>query len=174
MELSEVINKRYSYRRFDQRNVEDATLNQIFELARLAPSSGNLQSFRVVVVRDLETKQKLRHAAAHQEFIELAPVVLVICAVPGEQEPRYGQRGRDLYALQDATIFGAYVQLVAVDMGLATCWIGAFREHRVRDALSLPEELQPVTLMPMGYTSDVKTGRRKKSIEQIIHVIQKD
>ena len=161
MELKKVIQKRYSIRSFQNIEVHTKRIEEIFELARLAPSSGNFQSFRVVVVKDSDTKKKLSHIEA--------PVILVICAVPEEQAIRYGDRGRNLYAIQDATIFAAYCQLITVDLGLASVWVGAFRESKVREILGLDDNLRPIALMPLGYPAIEKSGRRKRDVKNIIY-----
>lgn len=162
MELKEVIEKRYSIRTFKDIEVPDKKIEEVFELARLAPSSGNLQSFRVIVVKDSHTKKKLYSRID-------APVILVICAIPEDQAVRYGDRGRNLYSVQDATIFAAYCQLIIVNMGLASVWVGAFRESKVREILELDDSLRPIALIHLGYPAIEKSGRRKKEVKNIIY-----
>ncbi len=155
MEFKQVVEKRYSMRQFQPTQVPENIVREIIDLAKLAPSAGNLQSYKVVI-----TKEKVTNIEA--------PLNLVICADPKRSAAKYGERGRSLYAIQDATIFGAYLQLAIVDAGLASVWIGAFREKRIKDLLKIPENLKPIAVIPLGYPVGEKFGRRRRSFEEII------
>ncbi len=104
MHFYELIQKRRSVRVFRPLPVEEDKLAKILEAARLAPSAGNLQAYEIYAVAGEDTRKALARAAYGQDFIAAAPIVLVFCAHPARSEPRYGLRGRDLYAIQDATI----------------------------------------------------------------------
>ena len=138
MNFRDVLKKRHSVRKYLDAEVPDETVLEIVALAHATPSAGGLRGYQVIVSK--EPVVSIR-----------APVYLVICARPGAYAARYGRRGTDLYALQDATIIAAYIQLIAVDMGLATVWIGAFREGKVRRLLGLSDDLRPVAVLPLGY-----------------------
>lgn len=66
MELFETIHARRSIRRFQRLPVEDEKLARIFEAVNRAPSAGNLQAYRLVVVREASVRQALARAASHQ------------------------------------------------------------------------------------------------------------
>lgn len=138
MELAEVLKRRRSVRKFKPDPVPEDWIRYILELAGTSPSAGGLRSYEVVV-----TQEKV---APYD-----APVYIVVCALPEHSASRYGDRGRNLYAVQDATIFAAYIQLVAVDMGLATVWVGAFRESTIRKILGISDDKRPVVVLPIGY-----------------------
>jgi len=148
--------------------VPDQAVKKILELANLAPSAGNLQARRAILVKDQKMKNQLAQAANNQDFISQAPVVLVVCAVPEESAIKYGDRGRKLYAFQDATIFTAYLQLAAVKAGLATCWVGAFNDEQVGKILSLPENLKPVAILPLGFAGDEPPKKLRKDLSEIV------
>ncbi len=156
MEFKKVVQKRYSTRQYRSGEVSDKTIKEIIEIAKLAPSAGNLQSYKVFI-----TRQKLTYIDA--------PVNLVICADLEKSASRYGERGRALYAIQDATIFAAYLQLAAVDLGLASCWVGAFRENKIRQLINIPEKLKPIVIITLGYPLGEKTTRKRRSFEEIIY-----
>jgi len=141
MDLMTAILNRRSVRRYADRAVPSELLDEILRLAAEAPSAGNLKAYQVVVTKSQLTKVK-------------APVSLVVCALPEVSAKRYGKRGRNLYAVQDATIFGAYAQLVAVSLGLSSVWIGAFREGRVRQELGLEVGIRPIAIILLGYEDD--------------------
>jgi nitroreductase len=137
MNLEEIIRKRRSVRSFTTDPVSDDLLNEVIALAKKGPSAGAIRGFWVAVTRE--------RIASYE-----APVYVVICADPAAYEARYGARGMELYAIQDATIVGAYLQLLLVDRGLASCWIGAFKEHKIQRAIGTIE-LRPIAIIAVGY-----------------------
>jgi len=133
MELKEVISKRKSIRSFQDKEVPDLT--EIIELAKKGPSAGAIRGYQAIV-----TTEKL---------VYNAPVSVVICIDEAAYEKRYGERGRNLYAIQDATIFGAYLGLLLVERGLCSVWVGAFRENKVKRLLGT--EFRPIAIIAVGY-----------------------
>jgi len=170
MKLFDVIQARQSIRAFQPKAVETDQLETILATVNQAPSAGNLQAYQVHVFREVKIRQALARAALRQEFLAQAPVVLVFCACPA-RAAKYGQRGEQLYCVQDATIAVAYAQLAATALGLATCWIGAFDEDAVSRALDLPAGQRPVGLLPVGYAAETppRTTRRQLSDLVIDH-----
>jgi len=171
MNLFEAIDARQSVRVYLPREIEEDALRKIFDAINRAPSVGNLQAYRVWVVRDSATKQKLAKAALGQDFMAGAPLVLVFCAEPA-RAGRYGARGTELYCIQDATVAVAYAQLAATALGLATCWIGAFNETEVARILKLAAGLRPIAMLPVGYGAETppRTPRRPLSEMIVEHV----
>ncbi len=169
MELSDVLKTRRSIRAFTNQQVEPAKLQPILEAADSAPSAGNLQAYEVYVVTDPQQRKALARAALDQEFIASAPIVLAFCTNPARNMGRYGERGRRLYALQDATIACTYAMLTATDLGLATVWIGAFNDDAVSKALRLPEGLLPVAMLPIGYGAEHPAAAPRRPLDDLVH-----
>ena len=176
----QLVDHRASVRKF-QNNipVDDGVIANAMRVSRLAPSAGNRQAYQVVVVRQVEQKRALAKAALYQEWIADAPVVLVFLADEERSAKKYHDRGRYLYAVQDATIAAAYTQLALEAAGLASCWVGAFREDHVADAvgaaLNSSEEkvvqgiLRPVILMPVGVAAEHPKRQRRRAIKDFVH-----
>lgn len=141
MAFLEVLERRKSVRRYRLDPVPDDKVMAVVALARTGPSAGGIRAYHIIAT----DKPVVRPAA---------PVYLVVCCEPERYEKRYGRRGRDLYAVQDATIAAAYAQLAAVYLGLATVWVGAFRERKVKQMLDLPGDWRVVVVLPMGYAED--------------------
>ncbi|MFC1600581.1 nitroreductase family protein [Patescibacteria group bacterium] len=167
MEIFEVIKKRHCVRKFKNRDVSDELIERILDAARMAPSAGNLQSWYFVVVRDDDTKKKLMKAAVFQKFIAKAPVVIVSCANTRRSSLAYGKRGRDLYSVQDATIATQNMFLAVTALGLGACWVGAFRESRVQEFLSLKKHIRPIAIMPIGYSAQKYKTKSRRPLEKI-------
>src|SRR4030043_1778127 len=104
MEFCEVIKNRHSVRAFANREGEAEKLQQILEMANLAPSSGNLQAYEIYVVTDAKKRDGLSCASLAQESVANAPLALVFCTHPELTEGRYTERGMRLYTVQDAPI----------------------------------------------------------------------
>ena len=166
MEFAEVLSKRRSVRSYKSQPIEENKLRRIFEAANSAPSAGNLQAFQVHVVRDQEKKQALAQAANGQGFIADSPVSLVFCADPARSERKYGKRGAELYSVQDATIAATFAMLAAVDLGLATVWVGDFDEKRVQQVLEV-KSLRPVAIFSLGYAAEQPQQSPRRAIEEI-------
>jgi len=161
MEFIDVLNKRQSTRKFQNTEILKEIVDKIIKLAQLGPSAGNLQSYKLII-----TKNKLTNIDA--------PLNLIVCANQDESAERYGERGRNLYSIQDATIFASYFQLVIVEMGLASIWIGTFNENKLREILKLDNDLKPVVIIPFGYATSEYVERpikNRKSIEEIVRWI---
>ena len=155
MDLEQAIQTRFSCRSFSRKPVPNELLQKIIRLSQRAPSAGNLQAFRVIIVRNQETRTQLALAAFGQTFLAEAPVVLVISASPTLSARRYSERGRILYSLQDASIFTTYCELICTSFGLASVWVGAFSDAQVVNVLKhqVPSHFieKPIALLGIGY-----------------------
>lgn len=154
MEFNDVLLKRRSVRHFNTKlTVSDADINALLEAAVSAPTAGNIQPWRFVVVKSLEARERLG-AAMGQRWATAAPVVIVVCVDPRPCAARYGDRGEYLYAIQDTAAAVENILLSAVDRGLAACWIGAFNEKLVAAAIDVTAPITPVAVLPVGHSAE--------------------
>jgi nitroreductase len=153
-------------RAFEPREVEPARLERILMAANRAPSAGNLQAYQIVVVRAPGRRRALAGAACGQAFVADAPIVLVFCADPERSAERYGRRGAELFAVQDATIAAAYAQLAAAALGLGSTWVGAFDEAA---AAAVVGGLRPVCLLPLGYPAEKPEASSRRGLGDLVH-----
>jgi nitroreductase len=165
----ETVRHRHSVRKYqNDMPVESDKLHAVLEIAIAAPSAGDLQSYQIIVVRDPQQRQALCKAASQQAFIAEAPVCLVFCSEGRRSQQEFGDRGRTLYALQDATIAASYAQLAVVAAGLASTWVGNFDEPAVSKILDLGPELTPVAMVSVGYPAEVPEPTRRRRIEEVV------
>lgn len=165
----ETIRHRHSVRHYrSDLPVSREKLHAILEVACTAPSAGDLQSYRIAVATTPAQRQALRAASGDQAFLTEAPVCLVFCTDGERAAARYGQRGADLYALQDATIAASYAQLAAVAAGLATTWVGAFEEAQVRAALDIPSSLRPIALIALGTAAETPQETPRRPLKEVV------
>jgi nitroreductase len=163
METFEVIRERRSVRSYEDREVEEEKLAQILEAARLAPSAGNRQEWKFVVVRDAGLRERLVGAARGQEFVGQAPVVIAACAADTEHVMSCGIASY----IVDLSIAVDHITLAARDLGLGTCWIGAFEQDKVRAILGIPAAVQIVALLPLGYPTEWPAARPRRGYDDI-------
>lgn len=165
----ETVRRRHSVRKYQaDMPVEPEKLHAILEMACAAPSAGDLQAYRIIVVRDLAQRQALVHVAREQEFIAEAPVCLVFCADPARSASTFGERGAKLYALQDTTIAAAYAQLAIVAAGMGSTWVGYFDEGQVRTALKLDAGLVPLALLSLGYPAELPEPSSRRRLDEVV------
>ncbi|HHX10776.1 MAG TPA: nitroreductase family protein [Firmicutes bacterium] len=171
MDVIEAIKKRRSIRRFKDKPIPEDVLRELLDCARVAPSAGNRQPWVFYVLKDPDIRQKLMEASGNQPHVGQAPVVIVVCADPEVSASRYDDRGRTLYFIQDTAAAVQNILLAAVSFGLGTCWIGAFRETMVRQALELPPNLRPVAMVPVGYPDQEREPRNLRPFEMVVREI---
>ncbi len=169
--IDDVILKRRSCRSFLADEVPEDDVKLLVESMRWAPSAGNMQPWRFYVVRDNTLKEKLVHAAFGQHFIAEAPVVFVVCAVPTESEVRYGSRGRELYSIQDTACATMNLMLAATALGYGSCWVGAFDERAVSNALNLHQSERAVAIVPVGKPKNIESPTPRKPAEKIVQYL---
>ena len=166
MEFFEVLTQRRSVRSYTTQPVEESKLRRIFEAANTAPSAGNLQAYQVRVVRDQAKKDALAFATYGQGFIAQAPICLVFCTDPDRSAAKYGERGTELYSVQDATIAATFAMLTAVNLGLATVWVGDFDEKKVQQVLEV-KSIRPVAIFSLGYAAEQPKPSPRRAVEEI-------
>ena len=164
MNVSTAISQRSSVRAYKATDVEEDKLRKILEAARLSPSASNRQEWKFVIVKDKETRKKLANAAFGQSFIGKAPVVIVACGTESKSVMGCGQPTHTV----DVSIACAFMMLQAYELGLGTCWIGAFREDAVKNILKVPKEVRVVAMISLGYPDEPPSPKDRKSLDQIV------
>ena len=167
MEFSEVIVKRRSVRHFNaKRPVAREDVVALLDAATQAPTAGLIQPWRFVVLESLEARERLA-ASIGQRWAAAAPVVIVVLVDPRPCAARYGDRGEYLYALQDTAAAVENILLAAVDRGLASCWIGAFDEKAVREAIGASPHLTPIAVLPVGYSAEAAGKPARRPLDEV-------
>ncbi len=154
MDIYEAIFDRRSIRRFIDKPVEEEKIAKILDAARWAPSVGNLQEWRFIIVNDNQKKSKLADAAVGQYWIKRAFVIIVVITNDERITRSYGKRGKEKYVKYDAAAAIQNMLLAAHSIGLGACWVGSFDESMVRRELTIPENISIHALIPIGYPAE--------------------
>lgn len=148
--IIEEIVKRRSVRRYLPDPVEEEKLERIMEAGRLAPTARNAQQWKIIIIDDPAIKREVVETASpHQTFLTHAPVLLAACGLNTDYVMKCGHPA---YII-DLAIILDHISLQAVREGLGTCWIGSFYQEGVKKILGIPEQIEVVELMSLGYAA---------------------
>jgi nitroreductase len=175
MEFEEVVKSRRSIRRFTSADVSDELLKSLIGCALMAPSSMNGQPWCFIVVRCAETKKRLVEAKDKYcppekreypaGFLQEAPVIVVTCV---ERAKAY-DRG-----MESGILATGHLLLAAADHGLTGIYLSAYKSgapevaDEIRSILGLPEDIDPVTIVPIGYPGEVAEPKSVLRAEEVI------
>ena len=164
MEFSQLIQARYSVRGYKPDPVEDEKLHLVLEAARRAPTAANMQPFQLIVIHTEGRQAELRRIYDRDWFVQ-APIVIVACNIPSKAWARDDKAN---YSVVDVAIVMDHLILQAADLGLGTCWIGAFNAEATRQILGLPKGVDPIVMTPLGYPDASPRGTDRKPIEELV------
>jgi nitroreductase len=165
MELFDLLQARHSVRSFRDEPVPAELVNKILEAVRTAPTAGNFQSYEIYVVTGAARMKALADATFHPDWIAQAPMALVVCtnAARCQYDPK------PHWALQDASIAATLAHLAIVDLGLATCWVGAFDPAKLAETIAAAEGHIPLALLPVGYANEIPQETTRRALEEFVH-----
>jgi nitroreductase len=164
MKFSELALARYSVRAYKPDAVPEETLAGVLEAARLAPTAANRQAFQLVVIHVAGRESELKSIYGREWFTQ-APLVICACGVP---EENWVRRDGKNYNDVDVAIVMDHLTLAAADVGLGTCWIGAFDPDAAREVLGLPDGVEPVAFTPLGYPADSPRPKKRKALDELV------
>jgi len=162
MNVFEAIKTRRSVRKYKPQPIPEGHLRQIVTAAQLAPSAGNRQPWRFIVVQDAETKKKLGVIARNQTWMSDAGVVVAALAMDRKNPEVY-----ERWAERDVMTAVEHMVLAAWELGYGACWIGAFNEEQVKELLNVPKEMTVIVLLPIGVPDQVPEPRGRKGLEEL-------
>ena len=166
MDVYDCIKNRRSVRSYRDTAIEDEKLERVLDAARLAPSANNRQNWKFIVVKDRDLRSRLAEAAKGQRFVAEAPVVIAACATKTDHIMSCGHPSH----LVDLAIAIDHMTLAARELGLGSCWIGAFDRESVEKILNVPAGAQVIELLPIGYPTEWPLPTSRKGIDEIISV----
>lgn len=170
LDLLECIKSRRSIRRYLDLEIPTEKIGIIIEAGAMAPSSGNLQNWRFIIVKDKETRKQLANACLQQDWMATAPVHIVICGISEIAKQFYGIRGERLYTVQNCAAAIQNMLLTAHDLELGACWVGAFDENMVRKAVSIPENARPQSIITLGIPNEIVPEPKKTDLTHLAFI----
>ncbi|MHA2406460.1 MAG: nitroreductase family protein [Candidatus Hermodarchaeia archaeon] len=162
MNVIEAIRTRRSIRQYQSHPIPDEDLKRILEAAQLAPSAGNKQPWKFIVVRDTVTKAKLAESSRNQQWIADADVVIVAIAMDKNDPSIYKK-----WVERDVMTAVEHMVLAAWELGYGTCWIGAVNQDYTKKLLAIPEAMTVINLLPIGIPDERPETKDRKSFEDL-------
>lgn len=161
MDFMELAKKRYSVRNYQDKKVEEEKLQQILEAARVAPTAANLQPVHLIVVQSREGLEKIGKAAN----IYGAPLAVIVCADHSKAwvRPFDKKQTGDI----DTSILTDHMMLQATELGLGSVWICYFKPDVIRKEFGLPEDLEPINILAVGYSDEEAADPERHSQTRI-------
>ncbi len=163
VDILNLLKSRRSIRVYQDKPVPQELLLQVLEAGRWAPTGANLQPWHFIVVTDPEARKQIGDVARFffikSSHVEKAPVVIAIGF-----DTRKGKYGR-----YDVTLAGGNMLTMAASLGLGTCWIGAFDEPKVKEILEIPESIEVIGLITLGYPDEKAEVPPRVELEKIVH-----
>jgi len=166
MNFIELATQRSSVRNFEPMPVEKEILLYVLEAARIAPSAANFQPWQFIIVTDPEVL-KLILSSYHREWLATAPSIIVAL---GDHKKGWHRKldGKDFTDI-DVAIAIDHLMLAATEQGLGTCWVCNFDTEKCCEFFKLPDYMEPIALIPIGYpVIDSKSEKKREKIEHLV------
>src|ERR671931_73512 len=150
MDFDEVVKRRKMIREYDsdRQQIPDDLITKLIKNAHKAPSAGHTQV---------------------QEYVETAPLLIVVCSNTSRSVGRYGSRGREFYSIIDGAFASMLILLSAVNEGIGACFVGAFQDNKVSEILELPKDVRPIGIICLGYPAEKPEKLERINIDTLVH-----
>ena len=151
------------------RPVEFDKVTACIEAGHYAPSAGNLQDWKFILVTDVDLRKSIAEHCMEQYWMAQAPVHIVVCANEERTELRYGLRGKRLYSIQSCAAATENILLAAYSLGLGSCWVGAFDEDFLIRTLDIPPWARPQGVITLGYPDEKPERKQLTSLQSLVY-----
>ena len=161
MEFLDIAKARYSVRNYSSKKVEPEKLERILTAAHVAPTAANLQPVRILVVQEETGLAKIGKGAS----IYGAPLAIIVCSdhTKAWTRPFDGKQTTDI----DAAIVTDHMMLAATVEGLGSVWVCYFKPDVIKQEFGLPEGVEPINILAIGYAEGAKAAPDRHQRERI-------
>ena len=173
-DLMDIIKGRRSIRKYQDKEVDEASINKILESVQWSPSWANTQCWEVIVVKDPAIKEQLQGTLVKNPATKAmvqAPVVLVLCGklqssgyYNGQVTTKFGD-----WFMFDLGLATQNMCLTAYDLGLGAVIVGLFDHNKVKEILGVPDDYEVVTMIPLGHPAKEPEAPRRRAINDFTH-----
>jgi len=164
--LLALLKSRRSIRRYRPDPVPDEMVEQLLEAGRWAPSASNRQPWAFIAIRDEAVRRQVAQHAAYYfvrwPHVEEAPLLIVLC---GDARSRIYRQ----FLHEDVGLAGGQIMLQAKALGLGTCWIGGLDRKAIASILKIPEHMEIVGLLTVGFPAEDPPPPSRKPLEEIVY-----
>jgi len=186
---------RRSIRKYTSQPVPEETIREVLRVAGLAPSPWNVQPWRVIVVRDPETKDKLMAAAYGQPQVGRSQFTLVLTSdmedavaniaeflhpgMTGDYRQQQissisgifegmGQEGRAQWGFAESNIFLGFLLLALQSHGLSSSAMLGFDPAKVKELFGLPDHVTIPAIIAVGYADEEGFTHHRHELDRFV------
>ncbi len=168
MDVFEAIKGRRSVRRYRSEPIPNELVEKMLDAARWAPSGGNIQPWKFIVVNDKNLLEITRKVSPG--YLGDAPLAILVCSDKEKEYRVGGALGRDYLSVSDCSMAVENILLAAYALGLGTCVVKSFSRIAVKELLEIPEGIEPELLVIMGYPEHVPTPPPRSPLQEIAYL----
>jgi nitroreductase len=168
-DILDLIKSRRNIKYFIPKFVSWEKISSVLDAGRHAPSCGNIQNWKFIVIIEPGLKQEVAAASYGQVDIAMASALIIVCAETEKAIRYYGLRGERLYSIQNCAAAIQNMLLEAHSLGLGGAWIGAFDEEAVKSLCSIPTEIRPQAIIAIGHPKEVPSKPPKYPLETVVY-----
>ncbi|MEM9774690.1 MAG: nitroreductase family protein [Chloroflexota bacterium] len=178
--MFKLANSHRSIRAYKDQDIDNELLTKILHTGLRTSSSGNMQTWSVIVTKDPDNKQKLYEAHLEQPMVEQAPAVLTFCSDLfrmrewiriNDSKQSFDDFLGFMVGAVDAAIAAQTICLAAESVGLGICYMGTtlMSADKIIDILQLPKWVFPVTSIVIGYPAEDPAVRDRLPLDLVVH-----
>ncbi len=146
----ETLKLRRSIRKFSNKEIDEKVLFDIIESSMNAPAAGNIQNYKIILVKDQKRKDEIGKIALNQCWLSQAPVLLIIVRDDTPISRMY-PHDANRYSLQNTASYIENVLVLTNAAGLGACWVEACENDVLKDFLDVPGSSEIDAIIPIGY-----------------------
>ncbi|MBI2499076.1 nitroreductase family protein [Candidatus Woesearchaeota archaeon] len=168
MNLDQIFDSRHSIRDYQDKDVSYDLIGELIDSARKAPSCGNVQNWRFIIVKDKKKRNEIAAASLKQYWMNQSPVHIVVCYDDSNIKELYPKLHEE-FSLLNSAITASYITLKAIELKLGTCLVAVFDKNAVSKTLKLPSNIHPIILITVGYPKGRHKVTKRHPIEYLIY-----
>lgn len=161
MDVLEAIKKRRSVREFTDEPLNKESITQILDATRWAPSGGNQQRWRFVVVTDPQVKEMIKKVSPG--IFAMPAAFIVICM----KKKARARAWDEWLCAADCGIAAQNIMLAAFSLGIGTCVVASFAKEALREILEVPEGIEPSLIVTLGRYESLPEAPERKPLKEI-------
>ena len=166
MDFIDLVNERYSVRKYSTKPVESEKIEIILNSARKAPSAVNFQPYKIFLVESGEKLQEVK-SCYHRTWLQDVPVIIVVVGLH-QMAWKRGLDAKDSTDI-DAAILIDHMMLQATELGLGTCWVCNFDINKLRETMQLKSTEEPIAIIPIGYPANKEVPvKKRKGLDELV------
>ncbi len=168
MDAIDAMLTRRSVRSYLSLPVEWEKVGFILNAGRSAPSAGNLQNYKFVILLEREQRELAAELCRQQYWMSQAPVHIIVCVDTAKESRDFEEEGAQ-YAIADASAVIENILIAAHAQGLGACWVGTYELDKLRSEFSIPGNVLPVGIVTIGYPTGNIELPPKKPLNTLVY-----